>query len=284
MAPHQELFVTDDRPARDVPPSSKIDTTVPHSARIWNYWLGGKDHYPVDRAAGDKYRETYPGIVDTARAVRYFMARAVRYLAAEAGVRQFLDVGTGLPAVDNTHEIAQRVAPASRVVYVDNDPLVLAHARALLSSHPEGACAYVDADMREPGQLLAAAAGPLDLDQPVALLLMGVLGHVSSYADAQAVVDGLLAAFPPGSYLALADSVRTGDAHIEAGENYAETGAVPYQLRSPAEIAGFFHGLDLIEPGVVPVHEWHPDPAPFPAVPVDTLGGVGRKPAPPGSS
>jgi O-methyltransferase involved in polyketide biosynthesis len=283
MASHQELSVTDDRPARDVPPSSKIDTTVPHSARIWNYWLGGKDHYPVDRAAGDKYRETYPGIVDTARAVRYFMARAVRYLAAEAGVRQFLDVGTGLPAVDNTHEIAQRVAPESRIVYVDNDPLVLAHARALLSSRPEGACAYVDADMREPGQILAAAAGPLDLDQPVALLLMGVLGHVSSYADAQAVVNGLLAAFPPGSYLALADSVRTGGAHIEAGENYADTGAVPYQLRSPAEIAGFFSGLDLVEPGVVPVHEWHPDPAPFPAVPVDTLGGVGRKPAPPGT-
>jgi O-methyltransferase involved in polyketide biosynthesis len=256
---------------------------VPHSARIWNYWLGGKDHYPVDRAAGDKYREVYPGIVDTARAVRYFMARTVRYLAAEAGVRQFLDVGTGLPAVDNTHEIAQRVAPESRVVYADNDPLVLAHARALLSSRPEGACAYVDADMREPGQILAAAAGTLDLDQPVALLLMGVLGHVSSYADAQTVVDGLLAAFPPGSYLALADSVRTGDAHIEAGENYADTGAVPYQLRSPAEIAGFFHGLDLVEPGVVPVHEWHPDPAPFPAVPVDTLGGVGRKPAPPGT-
>ena len=272
--------MTDDRPARDVPPSSKIDTTVPHSARIWNYWLGGKDHYPVDRAAGDKYRETYPGIVDTARAVRYFMARTVRYLAAEAGVRQFLDVGTGLPAVDNTHEIAQRVAPESRVVYVDNDPLVLAHARALLSSRPEGACAYVDADMREPGQILAAAAGTLDLDQPVALLLMGVLGHVGDYAAAQAVVDGVLGALPPGSYLALADSVRAGDAHIAAGENYAETGAVPYQLRSPAEIAGFFHGLDLVDPGVVPVHEWHPDPAPFPAVPVDTLGGVGRKPAP----
>ena len=272
--------MTDDRPARDVPPSSKIDTTVPHSARIWNYWLGGKDHYPVDRAAGDKYRETYPGIVDTARAVRYFMARAVRYLAAEAGVRQFLDIGTGLPTANNTHETAQQEAPESRVVYVDNDPLVLAHARALLSSRPEGACAYVDADMREPGQILAAAAGTLDLDQPVALLLMGVLGHVGDYAAAQAVVDGVLGALPPGSYLALADSVRAGDAHIAAGENYAETGAVPYQLRSPAEIAGFFHGLDLVDPGVVPVHEWHPDPAPFPAVPVDTLGGVGRKPAP----
>jgi hypothetical protein len=278
------LFVTDDRPAPGVPPTSKIDTTVPHSARIWNYWLGGKDHYPVDRAAGDKYRETYPGIVDTARAVRYFMARTVRYLTAQAGVRQFLDVGTGLPAVDNTHEIAQRAAPESRVVYVDNDPLVLAHARALLSSRPEGACDYVDADMRDPAQILTAAARTLDFGQPVALLLMGVLGHVSDYAAARAVVDGLLAAFPPGSYLALADSVRTGDAHIAAGENYADTGAVPYQLRSPDEIAGFFHGLELVEPGVVPVPDWRPDPAPFPVVPVDTHGGVARKPGPPGSS
>ena len=272
--------MTDDRSAGDVPSTAKIDTTVPHSARIWNYWLGGKDHYPVDRAAGDQYRETYPGIVDTARAVRYFMARAVRYLAAEAGVRQFLDVGTGLPAVDNTHEIAQRVAPESRVVYVDNDPLVLAHARALLSSRPEGACDYVDADLREPAQILTAAARTLDFGQPVAVLFMGVLGHVSNYDAARAVVDGLLDRFPAGSYLALADSVRVGDAHITAGEKYAETGAVPYQLRSPEEIDGFFHGLELVEPGVVPVQQWRPDPAPFPAVPVDTLGGVARKPAP----
>ena len=272
--------MTDDRSARDVPSTAKIDTTVPHSARIWNYWLGGKDHYPVDRAAGDKYRETYPGIVDTARAVRYFMARTVRYLAAEAGVRQFLDVGTGLPAVDNTHEIAQRVAPESRIVYVDNDPLVLAHARALLSSRPEGACDYVDADLREPAQILTAAARTLDFSQPVAVLLMGVLGHVSDYGTARAAVDGLVSHCAPGSYLALADSVRVGDAHITAGEKYAETGAVPYQLRSPEEIDGFFHGLELVEPGVVPVQQWRPDPAPFPAVPVDTLGGVARKPAP----
>jgi hypothetical protein len=272
--------LTDDRSARDVPSTAKIDTTVPHSARIWNYWLGGKDHYPVDRAAGDKYRETYPGIVDTARAVRYFMARTVRYLAAEAGVRQFLDVGTGLPAVDNTHEIAQRVAPESRIVYVDNDPLVLAHARALLSSRPEGACDYVDADLREPAQILTAAARTLDFSQPVAVLLMGVLGHVSDYGTARAAVDGLVSHCAPGSYLALADSVRVGDAHITAGEKYAETGAVPYQLRSPEEIDGFFHGLELVEPGVVPVQQWRPDPAPFPAVPVDTLGGVARKPAP----
>ncbi len=273
--------MTEDRPAREVPSTQKIDTTVPHSARIWNYWLGGKDHYPVDREAGDAYREIYPGIVDTARAGRYFMARAVRYLAGQAGVRQFLDVGTGLPAVDNTHEIAQRVAPESRIVYVDNDPLVLAHARALLSSLPEGGCDYVDADMRQADDILNAATRTLDLTQPVALLLIGVLGHVGDYGEARSVVRGLLDAFPPGSYLALADSVRVGGAHIAAAESYAETGAVPYQLRSAEEIAGFFGGLDLVPPGIVPVPEWRPDPAPFPAVHVDELGGVARKPGDP---
>jgi len=273
--------VTEDRPAREVPSTQKIDTTVPHSARIWNHWLGGKDHYPVDREAGDAYREIYPGIVDTARAGRYFMARAVRYLAGQAGVRQFLDVGTGLPAVDNTHEIAQRVAPESRIVYVDNDPLVLAHARALLSSLPEGGCDYVDADMRQADDILNAATRTLDLTQPVALLLIGVLGHVGDYGEARSVVRGLLDAFPPGSYLALADSVRVGGAHIAAAESYAETGAVPYQLRSAEEIAGFFGGLDLVPPGIVPVPEWRPDPAPFPAVHVDELGGVARKPGDP---
>jgi S-adenosyl methyltransferase len=273
--------VTEDRPGREVPPSQKIDTTVPHSARIWNYWLGGKDHYPVDREAGDAYREIYPGIVDTARAGRYFMARAVRYLAGQAGVRQFLDVGTGLPAVDNTHEIAQRVAPESRIVYVDNDPLVLAHARALLTSRPEGACDYVDADMRHPEDILKAATRTLDLTQPVALLLIGVLGHVSDYGGARSVVRGLMEAFPPGSYLALADSVRVGGAHIAAAESYAQTGAVPYQLRSAEQVAGFFGGLGLVPPGIVPVPEWRPDPAPFPAVHVDALAGVGRKPGGP---
>ena len=258
-------------------PSPKIDTTVPHSARIWNYWLGGKDNYPVDREAGDKYREIYPQIVDTARAVRYFLARVVRYLADEAGIRQFLDVGTGLPTVDNTHEIAQRAAPESRIVYVDNDPLVLAHARALLTSSAEGACDYIDADMRDPAAILTAAARTLDFTQPVALLLMGVMGHISDHDEARRVVAHLLDGLPAGSYLALADSISSGSAHQEAGDKYAQTGAVPYQLRTPAQIQGFFNGLTLIEPGVVPVHEWRPDPSPFPPTRVDTLGGVGRK-------
>ena len=208
--------VTEDSPAP--PPVPKIDTTVPHSARIWNYWLGGKDNYPVDREAGDRYREIYPQIVDTARAGRYFLARTVRYLAGEAGIRQFLDVGTGLPTVDNTHDVAQRVAPESRIVYVDNDPLVLAHARALLTSSPGGACDYIDADMRDPKAIRTAAAQTLDLTQPVALLLMGVMGHVSDYDEAHGIVRGLLGSLPAGSYLALADSISSGQAHREAGK------------------------------------------------------------------
>src|SRR5215475_138344 len=156
-----------------------IDTTVPHSARIWNYWLGGKDNYAVDREAGDQYVKVFPGIVDIARAGRAFLARAVRYLTLEAGIRQFLDVGTGLPTVDNTHELAQRAAPASRIVYVDNDPLVLAHARALLTSTPEGVTDYIDADLRDPDKILDAAAGTLGFFQPIALILSGIMGHVA---------------------------------------------------------------------------------------------------------
>jgi hypothetical protein len=263
--------VTEESPAAAPPP--KIDTSVPHSARIWNYWLGGGDNYPVDREAGDRYREIYPQIVDTAKAARYFMARVVRYLAGEAGIRQFLDVGAGLPTVDNTHEVAQRVAPESRIVYVDNDPLVLVHARALLASSAEGVCDYIDADMRDPQAILASADRTLDLTQPVALLLIGALGHISDHDEARRIVDGL----PYGSYLALADSVSSGRGHQEAGDKYSETGAVPYQLRSPEQIKGFFSGLTLVDPGVVPLAQWRPDPSPFPPASVDTLGGVGQK-------
>ncbi len=273
--------MSDESSAADLPASPKIDTTVPHSARIWNYWLGGKDHYPVDREAGDRYRQVYPGIVDTARAARYFLARVVRTLVTEEGIRQFLDVGTGLPTVDNTHEIAQQAAPESRIVYVDNDPLVLAHARALLSSHPEGTCDYIDADMRRPAEILRAAARTLDLSRPVGLLFMGVLGHVDDYDQARSIVRELLAGLAPGSFLGLADSVNVGEAHVAAGEGYARTGAVPYQLRSAEEIAGYFDGLDLLPPGLVAIPDWRPDPAPFPPVHVDTLGAVGRKPGSP---
>jgi O-methyltransferase involved in polyketide biosynthesis len=269
--------VTDEAAGGTRRPAS-IDTTVPHSARIWNYWLGGKDHYPVDREAGEAFLEIYPDIVEVARAVRYFLARAVRYLGSEAGIRQFLDVGAGLPTVDNTHEVAQRVAPESRIVYVDNDPLVLVHARALLTSGPDGACAYIDADVRDPDAVLEAASATLDFGRPVALMLLGILGHVDDDDEARSIVRQLAGALPPGSYLTLSDGANTSEARQRAHQRYAQTGAVPYRLRSPEQIAAFFDGLDLLEPGVVPVSRWRPDPSPFgPPRHVDTFGGMARK-------
>jgi O-methyltransferase involved in polyketide biosynthesis len=257
-----------------------IDASVPHSARIWNYWLGGKDNYPVDRAAGDQFREVFPAIYDVTRASRRFLIRAVRFLAGEAGVRQFLDVGTGLPTADNTHEVAQRVAPESRIVYVDNDPVVLAHARALLTSTPEGATAYVDADLHEPDRILEAAAETLDFTRPVALMLLGILGHVGDDQEARSIVRRLLEPMASGSYLAVYDGTDTDPAGVEAQDQYNRSGAVPYHLRSPERIAGFFDGLVLVEPGVVSVTRWRPDPADADDLPadVDAFGGVGRKP------
>jgi hypothetical protein len=259
---------------------SRIDTSVPHSARIWNYWLGGKDNYAVDRAAGDAYRETFPGIVDIARASRYFLARGVRHLAGEAGIRQFLDVGTGLPTVDNTHEVAQRVAPEARVVYVDNDPLVLLHAHALLTSSPEGATEYIEADLHEPEKLLGAAGGTLDLDRPAAVILSDVLGHVTDDAVARDLVRRLMAGLAPGSHLLLSHGVAENRAAVEAQREYNEnSGAVPYTLRTREQIETLFDGLDVLFPGVVPLPDWRPD-APELAPPPNGvgLGGVARRP------
>ena len=259
-------------------PVPEIDSTVPHSARVWNYWLGGKDNYPVDRAAGDQYSEIYPEIVDVARTARYYLARAVRYLTAEAGIRQFLDVGTGLPTVDNTHELAQRIAPQAQIVYVDNDPLVLAHARALLTSTPKGVTAYINGDLHDPDSVTRAAALTLDFDTPIALILNAVLGHVTDYEEARSIVQRLMVALPPGSYLSLADSVHSTPEHADATRSYAETGATPYGLRTVEQIAGFFDGLDLVEPGLVPVAQWRPDPSPFEAPQVAAYAAIGRKP------
>ncbi|HZN18544.1 MAG TPA: SAM-dependent methyltransferase [Micromonosporaceae bacterium] len=258
-------------------PRKKVDASVPHSARIWNYWLGGKDNFPVDRAAGDRFREIFPGIVEGARECRAFLVRAVTYLAGEVGVRQFLDVGTGLPTSQNTHEVAQRVAPESHIVYVDNDPLVLAHARALLTSSREGATYYIDADLHNPAQILGGVTRMLDLAQPTALMLMGVLGHVADDDEARSVVRQLLDGLPSGSYLALYDAAPMSDAVVEAQQEYNENGAVPYHLRSPETIASFFDGLELVDPGVVDVTRWRPDPSRRRA-PVQQIGGIGRKP------
>ena len=258
----------------------ELDTTVPHSARIWNYWLGGKDNYAVDRAAGDQFLRTFPEIAVIARATRAFMQRAVRYLAAEAGVRQFLDVGTGLPTFNSTHEIAQQVAPESRIVYVDNDPVVLLHAHALLRSSPHGATDYLDADMRDPEAIISGAAKTLDFTQPIAVMLLGVLGHVPDDGKAQSIVRRLLDAAPSGSYLVLSDGTNVihGDQGQEAQEDYNESGAEPYCLRSTEQLTAFFEGLDLVDPGLVSCPRWRPDPESIgePAE-VDVFCAVGRK-------
>jgi O-methyltransferase involved in polyketide biosynthesis len=261
-------------------PPPEIDGSVPHSARIWNYWLGGKDNYPVDREAGEQFREAFPEIVDVARASRAFLTRAVAFLAGEAGIRQFLDVGTGLPTADNTHEVAQRVAPEARVVYVDNDPVVLAHARALLTSSPEGVTAFVDANLEDPDTILQLANPTLDLTRPVALMLLGVLGHIADDDEARSIVKRLLDRLASGSYLVLCDGTNTSQAGVQAQDDYDQSGAVPYRLRSPEQIAGLFAGLELVEPGVVSLPRWRPDPASGDGPPreVDAVGGVGRKP------
>jgi S-adenosyl methyltransferase len=271
--------VTDSTPGQGSNNRPKVDTTVAHSARVWNYWLGGKDNYPVDREAGNYVMAMFPDIVRIARSARAFLVRAVTFLVTEAGIRQFLDIGTGLPTANNTHQVAQALAPESRIVYVDNDPLVLVHARALLTSTAEGACDYIDADVREPAKILAGAAGTLDFTKPVAIMMLGILGQIADSDDPQAIVEQLLDAVPSGSYLALGDSVNTSETLNEAIRNYNENMAYPYHLRSPEQITGFFSGLEMVEPGLVPVMRWRPDASPFAdAGDAPGMGGVGRKP------
>ncbi|MFB6980120.1 SAM-dependent methyltransferase [Streptomyces scopuliridis] len=259
---------------------ARIDTSTPHSARFWNYFVGGKDNYEVDREVGEQIKQIFPGLVDVALTSRHFLGRAVRELAVERGVRQFLDIGTGLPTADNTHEVAQRVAPDARIVYVDNDPLVLAHARALLTSTPEGRTDYLDADLFDPESILKAAAGTLDLSLPVALMILNTLGHVADYDQARSLVSRLMAGLPSGSYLVISDSTATSEGVIAASEAYNASGAVPYYVRPVEEIAGFFEGLELVEPGIVQVTRWRPetDGANGTEPAVDAYGGMGRKP------
>ena len=244
---------------QEPPAPAGIDVSVPHSARIWNYWLGGKDNFAVDRAVGEQVREMFPGIALVARVQREFLVRAVSYLAGPVGIRQFLDIGTGLPSADNTHQVAQRAAPGCRVVYVDNDPIVLVHARALLTSDPQGATAYVEADLRGPASILTAAARTLDFTQPVALMLLGILGHISSDEEAASVAKALLGGLAPGSYLVIADGVNTDQAGNDAQDRYNQQSPVPYHLRSPAQLAAIFDGHRLVEPGVVSCAQWRPD-------------------------
>jgi hypothetical protein len=264
---------------QDGPPP--IDTTRPQSARVWDYWLGGKHNYPVDREAGDQVRALIPDIAVGARAERGFLVRAVRHLVADAGIRQFLDIGTGLPIMNNTHEVAQATAPECRVVYVDNDPLVLAHARALLTSTPEGKTDYLDADVRDPEAILRAAARTLDFSQPVALMLLGILNHVTDDEEAYAIVGRLVGALPAGSYLALSHSTAEvhGEAMLEAMRKLNESGGTPITARSRQQIIRFFDSMELLEPGVVSCSLWRPDPCQV-GTPSEVylFGGVGHLP------
>ncbi len=258
-------------------PPRTFDTTKPHSARVWNYWLRGKDNFEVDREYGDRFFEIYPDIVEIARESRAFLGRAVRYVISEAGIRQFLDIGTGLPTVDNTHEVAQRIAPESKAVYVDNDPMVLLHARALLVGAHEGATAYIDADVRDPGKILAGAEKTLDFAQPIALILLGIMGNVADLDEAYAITRRLVEALPSGSYLVLSDGTQASEEVRALNEGSDGFG---YRNRTSEQIARFFDvvdGLELLEPGVVSTPLWRPDPGSAPTA-LEVFCGVARKP------
>ncbi|WP_031061990.1 SAM-dependent methyltransferase [Streptomyces sp. NRRL F-5527] len=266
------------RPSGGPPLYSEINTSVPSSARIWNYWMGGKDNYEVDRVAGDEYSKVAPQVVTMARESRRYLIRAVSRVAGELGIRQFLDIGTGLPTYDNTHEVAQRIAPDAKVVYVDNDPLVLVHAKALLySKSPQGVTEYVDADLHDPESILEAAAQTLDFTQPVALMLMGILGHIRDYDESTSIVRRLQDALCPGSYFMHYDGIDTSPQLQEAQQGYDNTGALQYVLRSPEQLTAYYEGLDVLEPGIVSCPLWRPEPG-IPALPTDVYGGVARKP------
>ena len=252
---------------------------MPHIARVYDYWLGGKDNFAVDRDAAEQVVAAYPGILRDVRAQRAFLANAVTYLAGVAGIRQFLDIGTGFPTANNTHQAAQDVAPDSRVVYVDNDPMVISHGRALVT----GATApttYVDADLRDPGTILTEAARLLDFSEPVAVMLISVLHLIPDEDDPHAIVARLMEAVPPGSWLALSHPAR--DVHrqqvTEAESRFNQLAPAKATLRTRAEILRLFDGLELLEPGLVQVHRWRPGLA-APAQDQEAAGdcGLARK-------
>jgi hypothetical protein len=268
-----------DIPERASEPPS-FDTTVSHPARVYDYVLGGKDSYEADRDVADQFMATVPSIRRTLQANRAFLRRAVEYLAVEAGIRQFLDIGTGLPAADNTHEVAQRIAPETRVVYVDNDPVVLVHARALLDSTPQGATAYLQADARDPATIVREAAATLDFSQPIAVMILAVLHFIPDSDDPAGKLGQIMDAVVPGSYLAI--SAATGDFETDqvsraTGDFNAQRVAAQIVLRTHAEISRYFEGLDLVDPGLVPLNQWRA-PAGLSQT-VAGYAGVARKPA-----
>lgn len=245
----------------------------PTSAGIWNYWMGGTDNTAADRAVGDQVAAVYPGAFALARQCRQFSIRVIRYLAEEAGIRQFLDIGTGLPTIQNTHETAQEIAPDATVVYVDNDPLVIEHGRRVLAADPpRGPARFLLGDLRDPAGLLADAAELIDPREPVAVLLMGVLGHFPDVVEAKALIRTLLSALPPESYLAFYTATSTS-AEMRAGSSKERDAGVLYALSTVPDLAALVADLELVEPGLVPVNLWRPDQ---PTDPIDAYGVVAR--------
>jgi len=257
---------------------AQIDTTVPNVARVWNYLVGGRDNFDADRRAARQLVAVAPVMGDVAHASRAFLRRVVRFLAGEAGIRQFLDIGTGIPTAGNTHEIAQQVVPGSRIVYVDNDPMVLVHARALLRSSPEGITSYIDADARDPGKIIAGAQDTLDFSEPVAIVMIDVLNFIDGTREVGAIIRTLLEAVPSGSYLALMQPAIDENLLI-AQRRWNQISPVPVWLRNRDEVASWLNGLELAEPGIVDVDKWRPadgDPEYPDGMPL--YGAVARKP------
>jgi O-methyltransferase involved in polyketide biosynthesis len=259
------------------PPS--FNTAIPHPARIYDYWLGGKDNYEADRKAAEQVIATQPSILATVRANRAFLRRAVQYLAGEAGIRQFLDIGTGLPTNENTHQIAQAIAPESRIVYVDNDPIVLAHARALLTTTPAGAATYLPADARDPEKILREAAQTLDFSQPVAVMMLGLLHYIPDTDSPHQIVSRLMEGVAPGSYLTISEATRDIDTERiteSAAQFNAGRVAAQFTPRTRAQIARYFDGMDLVDPGLVPLPHWRALANPAHQIPA--YAAVARKP------
>ncbi|MGH3280663.1 MAG: SAM-dependent methyltransferase [Trebonia sp.] len=273
---------TDEAPAPGTGEAGRLpfDITRAHQARMYDYLLGGKDNYAADRVAADAAVAAYPDAFFTARANRAFLGRVVRYLADEAGVRQFLDIGTGIPTAGNTHEVAQAIAPESRVVYVDYDRVVLAHARALLGGSAEGATEYIDADLRDTAAVLARAADLLDFSRPVAVTMLAILHAIPDGDDPHAIVAKLMAAVPSGSYLAIShvgSDLLGQEAQENIGESFKGRVQQEFTWRGREQVGRFFEGTDLVEPGVVLVEEWRPEPGTVHDGMSAVWGAVGRK-------
>jgi S-adenosyl methyltransferase len=272
--------VVDRQPGDRIAEQAKIQFDVPRMWRIWNYWIGGKDNYLVDQVAGDAVIDVYPDIRRAALAYQSYLVRVVRFLATEANVAQFLVIGTGFPAAQNMHEVAQSIVPVARVVYVDDDPSVLAHGRALLTSTtPDGMSICLNASMRDPTMYLTDAQEVLNFNRPLAVIFMSMFGNIEELDEARSIMDQVVAALPSGGHVAMGDFADTNDGVRAAAKQYGKLSSQPYQLRTTEQLASLLDGLELVEPGLVPVDTWRPDLIEVGRTdPVDIWGAVGRKP------